>query len=105
MAKVNLGDQAKDKVTGFEGVVVAVTTWLNGCQRFTVQPQKLDKDGKIRESQCFDDHQLEVTKRNVVTPHPTTEQQQAASATEETTSVTSMQRTGGPCNDKAALRR
>lgn len=33
MSKVELGDIAKDEVSGFQGVVVAVTNWLNGCNR------------------------------------------------------------------------
>jgi hypothetical protein len=64
MTKVNvqLGDKARDTVSGFSGVCVARTEWLNGCWRMTLQPQALDKDGKPREPQTFDDFQLEVTK-------------------------------------------
>ena len=35
----NLGDEVKDTITGFKGIVVARTEWLNGCARVTVQPQ------------------------------------------------------------------
>ena len=45
---VQLGDLCKDTVTGFEGVCVARTEWLNGCWRMTLQSAKLDKDGKPR---------------------------------------------------------
>lgn len=64
MTKVNvqLGDEARDTVSGFSGVCVARTEWLNGCWRMTLQPKALDKDGKPCESQTFDDFQLEVTK-------------------------------------------
>lgn len=61
MANVNLGDKARDTVSGFAGVCVARTEWLNGCWRMTLQPQGLDKDGKPQDSQTFDDFQLEVT--------------------------------------------
>jgi hypothetical protein len=63
MTKVNvqLGDKARDTVSGFAGVCVARTEWLNGCWRMTLQPQALDKDGKPCEAQTFDDFQLEVT--------------------------------------------
>jgi hypothetical protein len=62
MAKVNvkLGDKARDTVTGFTGVCVARTEWLNGCWRITLQPQGLDKDGKPCQQETFDDFQLEV---------------------------------------------
>jgi hypothetical protein len=64
MSKVNvqLGDEARDTVTGFEGVCVARTEWLNGCWRMTLQPKSLDKDGKPCEGQTFDDFQLVATK-------------------------------------------
>ena len=57
---VQLGDLAKDTVSGFSGVCVARTEWLNGCWRMTLQPKAVDKDGKPCEAQTFDDFQLEV---------------------------------------------
>jgi hypothetical protein len=63
MSKVNvqLGDEARDTVSGFTGVCVARTEWLNGCWRMTLQPKALDKDGKPQGPETFDDFQLEVT--------------------------------------------
>ena len=43
--KIDLGDVAKDTITGFEGVVVAQSKWLHGCVRMTLQPREL-KEGK-----------------------------------------------------------
>ena len=60
--KPALGDTVKDTVTGFEGVVVAFTTWLNGCERLSVQPTKLDKESKPRDTVVFDIQQLVVVK-------------------------------------------
>ena len=60
MANVRLGDKARDSVSGFEGICVARTEWLNGCWRITLQPVGLDKDGKPQDTQTFDDFQLEV---------------------------------------------
>lgn len=74
-----LGDKVKDRVTGFEGVVVGRTEWLNGCVRLSVQPEGVDKDKKVFAMEAFDEHQLVVTKANhVVRGHlvqrvPTTE--------------------------------
>lgn len=58
---VELGDEAVDTVSGFKGVVIGITKWLNGCTRVTIQP-KCGKDGKLPESGCFDEPQLKVTK-------------------------------------------
>ena len=63
-----LGDALKDDVTGFAGVVVAKTFWLNGCVRLTLQPRKVGKDGKPFESQTFDVEQLSLVTRAVVKP-------------------------------------
>jgi len=54
-----LGDIAKDTITGFEGVVVAITEWLNGCLRITIQPQAM-KDGKPIGHETFDIEQVEL---------------------------------------------
>jgi len=59
---VQLGDEVKDTITSLEGVVVAVTHWLNGCVRVVVQPKEI-KDGKPVDSTSFDVEQLVVTKR------------------------------------------
>lgn len=65
---IELGDEVMDTVSGFKGVAVAITKWLNGCTRISVQP-KVDKDGKLPESNCFDEPQLKVTKA-VKRPEP-----------------------------------
>lgn len=56
---IQLGDVAKDSITGFAGVVVARTEWLNGCWRISLQPQGM-KDGKPVDSFTFDVEQLEL---------------------------------------------
>ena len=57
--KIELGDIARDRLTGFEGVVVASTEWLYGCRRLTIQPQTL-KDGKPLDTATFDEPQVEL---------------------------------------------
>lgn len=54
---MKLGTRCKDSVSGFTGVAVAAHSYLNGCTRITVQPP-VDKDGKLPESQTFDEPQL-----------------------------------------------
>lgn len=63
---IELGSKVKDKVSGFEGITVARTMWLNGCARITVQPP-VDKDGKLPDSICVDEFQLELVQAGVVT--------------------------------------
>ena len=58
---INLGDIAKDTITGFKGKVIAKTEWLNGCKRITIQSTKL-KDGIPADPQTFDTEQVEVIK-------------------------------------------
>ena len=58
-----LGDRVKDPITNFTGIVNSVTTWLHGCIRMGVQPEKLDKDGKVKAEVYFDQSQLVVAKK------------------------------------------
>ncbi len=60
---VEFGDQVTDPLTGFKGTVVAITQWMYGCRRITIQPKGLDKDGKTIEALAFDEPGLKVTKR------------------------------------------
>jgi len=62
---VELGDKVKDSVSGFEGVAVARHTYLQGCNRISVQPV-IDKEGKLLESQAFDEPQLIVLKQKKI---------------------------------------
>lgn len=69
---VALGDKAKDQVTGFQGICVARTEWLNGCVRCTLQSDTLDKDGKPQEGVTFDEPQLVVVNARAVACGPRT---------------------------------
>ena len=60
MNKIQLGDKVKDTVTGFKGIAMARTTWLQGCDRITIQPKGVDKDGKTYRNETFDEPQVEV---------------------------------------------
>ncbi len=52
-------DEVKDIVTGFSGIVVAKTEWLNGCVRIGLQNAIL-KDGLPMDVQWIDEEQLEL---------------------------------------------
>ena len=63
MKKIELGDKVKDIVTGFTGIAVARTQWIAGCDRITVQPDRLTKDGETMESGTFDEPMLIIVKK------------------------------------------
>lgn len=54
---IKLGTVVTDSITGFKGMAVSRTEYINGCARICVQPQALH-DGKPIESCYFDELQL-----------------------------------------------
>jgi hypothetical protein len=66
---IELGDKVKDKVSGFNGVVVSKTKYLNGCCRVGVKPQSLEKGSTIDE-EWFDVGQLEIVDKKAVSVVP-----------------------------------
>ena len=57
--KIQLGDTVKCKYTGFKGVVVSMTEFINGCVQFGVAP-KVGKDNKYNEELGIDEESLEI---------------------------------------------
>lgn len=56
---IGLGDKVRDVVTHFEGITVSRVEYLTGCVQFGVSPQ-VGADGKIGDTQYFDDARLEA---------------------------------------------
>jgi len=67
---INLGDEAKDTVSGFAGIAVSRTEYLNGCTRVCLQPP-IGKDGKLPGYEAFDEPQLKIVKAAKVARGPT----------------------------------
>ncbi len=65
--KFELGATVCDIITGFEGVVIRRTQWLNNCNTYGVQPRKL-LEGKIQEAGNFDEPQLKLVVDNPAIP-------------------------------------
>ncbi len=61
---VKLGNMVIDTVSGFKGVAVIRSEYLQGCCRIGVQP-KIKRDGSLPDLQHFDEPQLKVSQRNV----------------------------------------
>jgi len=55
-----LGKQARDRVTGFEGIITARIQHLTGCDRYLLTPP-VDKEGNFREPIWLDEGLLEIT--------------------------------------------
>ena len=56
---LKLGDIAKDKISGFTGVVVARIDYITGCVQFRLQPQSLH-EGKPVDAFWFDEMCLQL---------------------------------------------
>lgn len=54
----NLGKKAKDKVTGFEGIIIGKIEYLTGCDQYGLTPPA--KDGKCEPCQWFDHRRVEI---------------------------------------------
>ena len=67
---IELGREVQDRITGFKGIAIGCTHYLQGCDRILVQP-KVTKDGTIPEPSAFDEPDLIVIGDGVV-PVPET---------------------------------
>lgn len=56
---IKLGQKGRDKITGFDGIIVGRAQYLTGCDQYALAP--LARDGKIEPSQWFDEGRIEVT--------------------------------------------
>ena len=56
---IELGQKAKDKITGFEGVITGRAQYLFGCDQYSIVPV-VDKDGKVSDTQWFDEGRIEI---------------------------------------------
>ncbi len=64
-----LGDRVREPITGYEGIVVSVTQYLQGCERIGVLSQKLDKDNKPQDWHHFDNVNLKILNRKAFPVH------------------------------------
>lgn len=59
---IELGDTVKCKYTGFKGVAVAKTIFINGCVQYSVAP-KWDGKAVFREDMSMDEESLVIIKK------------------------------------------
>lgn len=55
--KFGLGEEVKDIITGFRGIVTSRAEYLTGCIHIGVQSQEL-KDGKVQDPEWIDQTRL-----------------------------------------------
>ena len=60
----NLGKEAKDKITGFEGIIIGKINYLFGCAQYGIAPKS--KDGKINDTNWFDEGRIEIIGNGIV---------------------------------------
>ena len=65
MGEIELGDKVKDKISGFEGIAVSRTVFINGCVQYGVVP-RVTKGEKYPEEVGIDEDSLIVVKKNTV---------------------------------------
>jgi len=63
----NLGDEVKDKITGYKGVIRARSQYLTGCNTYGIQSQKLTKEEAPQDWKWFDEDQLSLLTTQKVT--------------------------------------
>lgn len=51
---------AKDKVSGFQGVIIGRNAHLFGCAQYGLAPQELSSDGSPRQTEFFDEARIEI---------------------------------------------
>jgi len=61
--EIALGDVVKDPITGAVGTVVAITEYLTGCNRASVQLPGLNKEMKAWEWLTFDVPTLKIVSK------------------------------------------
>ena len=60
------GDRVRDRITGFQGIVVGITHWATGCVTVAVAAEALH-DGKRTENEWIDEGKLELVESGAFT--------------------------------------
>ena len=56
---IELGCKGKDKITGFEGIIISHVKYLYGCNQYGITGPMLE--GKPGKTEYFDEGRVEVT--------------------------------------------
>lgn len=61
-----LGNKLRDTITGFSGIATSRVEYLTGCIQYGIAP-KCTSDGKIQETQYFDEQRLVFEEDGIAT--------------------------------------
>lgn len=67
-----LGLRARDKITGYEGIIYSFVKYLYGCNQYGINPG-IDKDGKLKEVVWFDEGRIEIVGEGILAADVTVE--------------------------------
>ena len=67
-----MGKRGRDRITGFEGVIVGMAHYLFGCTQLGLAPPV--KDGKLENTHWFDEGRVEIIGTGVTAAAVTAEQ-------------------------------
>jgi hypothetical protein len=59
--KFELGDNVKDQITGYSGIIMGRTQYLTQCSCYGVSTTDLGADGKRKDWEWFDEPRLALT--------------------------------------------
>lgn len=110
-ATLRVGEEARDTVTGFKGILIERTTHLNGCVTYTVQPQQRKASffvkllGEPARATHFDYKRLEKISDGVAKPLPVIPVKQVVTAPPPPPPAFQRSGTGGPSRSAAGYGR
>jgi len=55
----NLGKKGKDKITGFEGIIIGRCAYLYGCTQYCLTPKAVK--GETKDSEWFGEGRIQIT--------------------------------------------
>lgn len=62
-----LGKLGRDKITGFEGIIIGVAYYLFGCAQYGLAPQTFNKEsGKRADTEWFDEGRIEIIAEGII---------------------------------------
>lgn len=95
MFRHNVGDRAKDRITGLEGIISSRSEHLFGCNRYWIEPEQLH-EGKPVDGRWFDEDSIVVTQAAAIQP----QRYRVVEAEEQERRP--LRRAGGPSNQPAS---
>jgi hypothetical protein len=62
---IKLGQEGRDKITGFQGIITAQVEYLYGCNQYGLAP-RVGEDGVVKNTEFFDEGRIEVVGKGIL---------------------------------------